>query len=109
MLLKDFNSGVGREDAFKLKIGDVSLHKCNDDQGVTVVNHGYQEWLREQCSQITEVHKCTSTSPGGKTLNQTGNIFKDGSRHQIHFKSNLSQGTMIFTTFWLLQMLQRDY
>jgi hypothetical protein len=38
MLLGDFNAKVGREDIFKLTIGNENLHEINDDNGVTVVN-----------------------------------------------------------------------
>jgi hypothetical protein len=32
-LLRDFNTKVGREDIFKLAIGNESLHKISNDQG----------------------------------------------------------------------------
>jgi hypothetical protein len=34
ILLRDFNAKVGREDIFKPKIGNESLHKINNDNGV---------------------------------------------------------------------------
>jgi hypothetical protein len=38
VLLGDFNDKVGREDIFKLTIGNESLHKISNENGVTVVS-----------------------------------------------------------------------
>jgi hypothetical protein len=38
ILLGDFNAKVGREDIFKLAIGNESSHKISNDNGVRVVN-----------------------------------------------------------------------
>jgi hypothetical protein len=38
ILLGDFNAKVGREDTFKPKIGNESLHKISNDTGVRVVH-----------------------------------------------------------------------
>jgi hypothetical protein len=38
MLLEDFNPKVGREDIFKPTVGNESLHKIRNDNGVRVVN-----------------------------------------------------------------------
>jgi hypothetical protein len=38
MLLGDFKAYVGREDIFKLTIGNESLHKTSNNNGVRVVN-----------------------------------------------------------------------
>jgi hypothetical protein len=38
ILLGDFNAKVGREDIFKLTIGNESLHETSNDNGVSVVN-----------------------------------------------------------------------
>jgi hypothetical protein len=38
ILLGDFNAKVGREDIFKPTIGNESLHKISNDNGVRVVN-----------------------------------------------------------------------
>jgi hypothetical protein len=37
-LLGDLNANVGREDVFKPKIGNESLHEISNDNGVRVVN-----------------------------------------------------------------------
>jgi hypothetical protein len=38
ILLGDFNAKVGREDIFKLTIGNGSLHEISNDNGVRLVN-----------------------------------------------------------------------
>jgi len=38
ILLDDFSAKVGREDIFKPKIGNESLHRNNIDNGVRTVN-----------------------------------------------------------------------
>jgi hypothetical protein len=38
ILLGDFNVKVGREDIFKLTIGNERLHEISNDNGVKVVN-----------------------------------------------------------------------
>jgi hypothetical protein len=38
ILLGDFTAKVGREDIFKLTIGNKSSHKISNENGVTVVN-----------------------------------------------------------------------
>ena len=38
ILLGDFNAKVGRENIFKLTIGNESLHQDTNDNGVRIVN-----------------------------------------------------------------------
>jgi len=38
ILLGDINAKVGRENIFKLTIGNESLHQDSNDNGVTIVN-----------------------------------------------------------------------
>jgi hypothetical protein len=38
ILVGDFNAKVGREDIFKLVIGNESLHEASNDNGVIVIN-----------------------------------------------------------------------
>jgi hypothetical protein len=38
ILLGDFSAKVGREDIFKPKTGDESLHEISNDNGIRVVN-----------------------------------------------------------------------
>jgi hypothetical protein len=41
MLVGDFNAKVGRDNIFKLTIGNESLHKISNDNGVRVVNFAH--------------------------------------------------------------------
>ena len=38
IILGDFNAKVGRENTFKLTIGNESLHQDSNDNGVRIVN-----------------------------------------------------------------------
>jgi exonuclease III len=50
ILLGDFNAKVGREDIFKPTIGNESLHKISNDNGVRVVNFATSKNLAYQAS-----------------------------------------------------------
>ena len=43
ILLGDFNTKVGRENIFKLTIGNESLHQDSNDNGVRIVNFASQK------------------------------------------------------------------
>jgi exonuclease III len=45
ILLGDFNAKVGRKDIFKSTIGNESLHKISNDNGVRIVNFSLQKNL----------------------------------------------------------------
>ena len=38
IILRDFNAKVGRENIFKLTVGNESLHQDSNDNGVRIVN-----------------------------------------------------------------------
>jgi hypothetical protein len=46
ILLGDFNAKVGKEDIFKAKIGDQSLHEISSDNGVRLVNFATSKDIR---------------------------------------------------------------
>jgi exonuclease III len=48
ILLGDFNAKVGREDIFKPTIGNESLHKISNDNGVRLVNFATFKNLKSQ-------------------------------------------------------------
>jgi hypothetical protein len=54
-ILLDFNANVGREDIFKPKIGNKSLHEISNDNGVRLINFSTCKTSESkvQCSQIT--------------------------------------------------------
>jgi hypothetical protein len=57
ILLGDFNAIISREDIFKLKIGNESLHEISSDNGVTVVNFETSKNLTVRNTKCTESHK----------------------------------------------------
>jgi hypothetical protein len=83
ILLGDFNAKVGREDIFKLTIGNESLHEISNDNGVRLVNFATSTNLRVRSTMFPHrnIHKYTWTSPDGKTHNQIDHILVDRRRH----------------------------
>jgi hypothetical protein len=79
ILLRDFNAKGGREDIFKPTIGNESLHKIRNDNGVRLVNFATSKNLRVNSTMFPHrnIHKHTWTSPDGKTHNQIGHILVD--------------------------------
>jgi hypothetical protein len=69
ILLGDFNAILGREDAFKWTIGNESLHRDSNDNGVRVVNFVTSKDLVVKSTMFPHrnIHKYTWTSPDGKT------------------------------------------
>jgi hypothetical protein len=83
ILLKDFNAKVGREDIFKLMIGNEGLHEISNDNGVRLVNFATSKNLRVKSTMFRHcnIHKYTWMSPDGKTHNQIDHILADRRRH----------------------------
>jgi hypothetical protein len=52
ILLGDFNAKVGREDIFKLTIGNEILHESSNDNGVRVVNFATSKNLRVKSTKF---------------------------------------------------------
>jgi hypothetical protein len=71
ILLGDFNAKVGREDIFKQTIGNESLHKISNDNGVRVVNLTTSKNLTVKSTMFPHLNICkyTLTSPEEKTHN----------------------------------------
>ena len=82
ILLGDFNTKVGRENIFKLTIGNESLHQDSNDNGVRIVNFATSENLVVKSTMFPhrDVHKHPWTSPDGKTHNQIDHILIDRRR-----------------------------
>jgi hypothetical protein len=83
ILLGDFNAKVGREDIFKLTIGNESLHEISNDNEVRLLNFATSKNLRVKSTMFPhrKIHKYTWTSPDGKTHNQIDHILVDRRRH----------------------------
>jgi hypothetical protein len=83
ILLGDFDAKVGREDIFKLTIGNESLHEISNDNGVRLVNFATSKNLRVKSTMFPRrnIHKYTWTSPDWKTNNQIDHILVDRRRN----------------------------
>jgi hypothetical protein len=83
MLLGDLNAKVRREDIYKARIGNESLHEITNDNGVRVVNFDTYKNLIIKSTMFPHrnIHKYTWTSPDGNTHNQTDHILIDRRRH----------------------------
>jgi len=77
ILLGDFNAKVGRENIFKLTIGNESLHQYSNDNGVRIVTFVASKNLVVKSTMFPHrnIHKFTWTSLDGKTHNQIDYIF----------------------------------
>jgi hypothetical protein len=82
ILLGYFNAKIGREDIIKPKIGNESLHKISNDNGVRVVNIATSKNLIIKSTMFSycNIHKFTWTTPDGKTCNHIDHILVDRRR-----------------------------
>jgi hypothetical protein len=76
ILLGDFNAKIGREDIFKLTVGNESVHKISIDNGVRVVNFATSKNLIVKSTMFSHrnIRKYNWTSPDGNTHNQIEHI-----------------------------------
>jgi endonuclease/exonuclease/phosphatase family metal-dependent hydrolase len=83
ILLGDFNAKVGREDIFKLTIGNESSHKISNDNEIRVVNFATPKHLVVKSTMFPHhsIHKYTWTSPDRKIHNQIDHILIDRRQH----------------------------
>jgi endonuclease/exonuclease/phosphatase family metal-dependent hydrolase len=83
ILMGHFNAKVGREDFFKPKIVNESLHEANNDNGVRVVNFATSKNLTVKSTTFPhrDIHKHTWTSLDGVTHNQIDHVLIDKRRH----------------------------
>ena len=104
MLLGDFNAKVGRENIFKLTIGNESLHQDSNDNGVRIVNSATSKNLVVKSTMFPHrnIHKYTWASPDGKT-HKIDNILIDRM-----YKAS-GELTVILITIWWFQKLGEDW
>ena len=104
MLLGDFNAKVGRENIFKLTIGNESLHQDSNDNGVRIVNPATSKNLVVKSTMFPHrnIHKYTWTSPDGKT-DKIDNILIDRM-----YKAS-GELIVILITIWWFQKLGKDW
>ena len=83
ILLEHVNAKLGREVIFKLIIGNESLHKESNDNGVRIVEFATLKNLVVKTTMFPHrnFHKYTWTSPDGKTHNQTDHILIERRSH----------------------------
>jgi hypothetical protein len=65
ILLAYFNAKVGREDIFKLVIGNESLHEVSNDNEVKIVNSKFWLTVKSTTSPHHDTHKHIWTFPDG--------------------------------------------
>ncbi len=82
ILLGDFNAKVGRENIFKLTIGNESLHHNSNDNGVRIVNFATSKNLVVKSTMFPhrDIHKHTWTPPDRKAHIQIVHILIDRRR-----------------------------
>jgi hypothetical protein len=82
ILLDDFNVKVGREEIFKVTIGNESSHKVSNDSGVKVVNFATSKNLDVKSTMFPHrsIHKYIWTSLDGQTDNQIDHVLIDRRR-----------------------------
>jgi hypothetical protein len=73
ILLGDFSTKVGKEDIFKLKIGNESYHEISCNNGVKVVNCAISENFAVQSQMFSHrnIYKFVWTSDGKTTIGLT--------------------------------------
>ncbi|PNF31595.1 hypothetical protein B7P43_G18310 [Cryptotermes secundus] len=83
ILLGDFNANVGREDIFKLTVGNESLNQISNDNGLTSSKLYQSKNLTVTSTMFPHcnIHKFTWTTPDGKLHNQIDHILTDRRLH----------------------------
>jgi hypothetical protein len=73
ILLGDFNAKVGREDIFKLTVGNESLLEISNDNGVRVVNFATFKHVTVKSTMFPchNIHKYTWSLKGKLTIRVT--------------------------------------
>jgi hypothetical protein len=71
LLLRDLDAKVGRDNIFKLTIGNERLHQDNNDNGVRIVNFATSKNLivKNMMFPHQNINKHTWNSPDGRTYN----------------------------------------
>jgi hypothetical protein len=111
ILLGDFNTKVGRENIFKLTIGNESLYQDSNNNGVKIVNFATSKNLVVKSTMFPHrnIHKYTWTSPDGKTHNQIDHILIDRRWYSYYMYEVSGELIVILITIWWLQKLGKDW
>jgi len=78
---------LGREDIFKLTVGNESLHQDINENGIRILNFAKSKDLIVKSTMFAhrKILKCTWTSPDGKTHNHTGHTLIDRRWHSVYW------------------------
>jgi hypothetical protein len=111
ILLGDFNAKVGREDIFKLTIGNESLHEISNDNGVRLVNSATSKNLRVKSTMFLHcnMHKYTWMSPDGKIHDQIDHFVVERRRHSNVLDVQSYRATDCDTDHYLVVATQISY
>jgi len=104
ILLGDFNAKVGRENIFKLTIGNESLHHNSNDNGVRIINFATSKNLVVNSTMFPHqnIHKYAWTSSDGYTHNQIDHILRDRRLHSSMLDVRSFWGAECDTDYYLV-------
>jgi hypothetical protein len=104
ILLGDFKAKVGRKDIFKTTIGNESLHKISNDNGVRVVNFAMSKNLAVKSTMFphSNNHKFSWTSTVGRIYNQIDRILIDRRWHSSVLVAQSFKGADCGTDHYLV-------
>jgi hypothetical protein len=111
ILFGDFYVKVGREDIFKPTIGNESIRRNTNDNGVRIVTLPHKEKLvvKSTMFPLRNTHKYTWTTPDGKTYNQIYHILTLRRYIRVYSMFDLSEEpTVMLIIIWCLQKLEED-
>jgi hypothetical protein len=78
IMLGDFIAKVGREDIFKLRVGNDNVDETSNDNGVRVVKFATSKNVAVKENNVRrKIHKYTSTSPDGKRNSRIDHVLID--------------------------------
>jgi hypothetical protein len=83
ILLGDFNAKVDREDIFKPTIGNGSLYKTSNGNGIRVVNFATSKNITVKSTMLPHcnTHKYVSMFPDGEIHSQIDRMLSHRRRH----------------------------
>jgi endonuclease/exonuclease/phosphatase family metal-dependent hydrolase len=110
--LGDFNAKVGREDIFKLTIGNENSRKISNDNGVRVVNFATSKNLVVRSTMFPHhsIHKYTWISPDGQTHKEIDHVLIDRRWHSSILDVRSLRGADCDTDHYLVvAKIKRDW
>ena len=99
---------MGRENIFKLTVGNEGQHQDSNDNGVRIVNFPHKNLVNSTMFLHQNVHKCTWSCPVGKTHNQIDHILIDRSWHSSILDVRSFRGADCDTDHYLMGAKVRE-